>query len=83
MAQSRVAIAWIGYEEVTNDMIDIFSDKYVDTGIDISYYDFRAEKYYNGYVTFKDDVSDGTRLEVNELETKKKRVFIMNGEQFD
>ncbi len=78
IAKSIAALAWVGYEESTSTMIDIISDEYVDVGVDISYYDFGAEKYFNAFVTFKDSVSDQTRLEVNELETKKKRVFIMD-----
>ena len=71
-------LAWVGYEEDSNIMIDILPESEVEIGNDISYYDFKVKAYRNAYVTLTDFGATGTRIEVKEIETKRKRVFIMD-----
>ncbi len=75
---SSETLAWIGYEEKTNDMIDVFSETEIEIGSDISYYDFGAKQYRNGFVTFTDSAASGFRVELKDIETNKTRVFIMD-----
>ncbi len=73
-----ISLAWIGYEETTNIMIDVLPESEIEIGNDISYYDFKAKAYHNAYVIFTDYTAAGLRIEVKDLESAKKRVFIMD-----
>jgi hypothetical protein len=81
LAQLNQAFATIGYEESTENMIDTNVDiSEIEIGSDIIYYDFSAKEYKNAFVELKDDTVSGIRIEVKELETNQKRVFVIDYE---
>ncbi len=69
--------AWGGYEETTNVQIDIPPGNLVRVGREINIYDFSDKKYHNVEVMFMDDIFVGTKLDVKDYETKKRRIFYM------
>lgn len=71
------AYAWAGYEESTNIAIDIPSGSLVRIGREINIYDFGTNSYHTVEINFMEDIFSGTRLEVIDLETNKKRIFYM------
>lgn len=76
---AKNASATIGYEEETNHMIStVNSAEYFDIGDDIMYYDFSVKKYRNGFIEFRDSTTSGTKIIIRELETGKKRVFLLD-----
>ncbi len=74
---STDSFAWAGYEETTNISIDIPSGNLVRIGRQIDVFDFSTNNYHPAEVIFLDDIFSGTRLEVKDLETGKRRVFYM------
>jgi len=70
--------AWSGYEETTNIQIDIPPGNLVRVGREINIYDFSDKKYHNVEVMFMDDIFVGTKLDVKDYETKKRRIFYMD-----
>lgn len=71
------AWSWAGYEEASNAQIDIPPGTTVKIGHQIDIYDLSDQKYHPSEVIFLDDIFVGTRLEVRDLETNKKRIFYM------
>ena len=71
------SFAWAGYEETTNISIDIPPGNLVRPGRQIDIFDFSTNNYHPSEVIFLDDIFSGTRLEVKDLETGKRRVFYM------
>ncbi len=71
------AFAWAGYEESTNVQIDIPPGNLVRVGREISIFDFSDNKYHPMEVIFMEDIFTGTRLEVQDVESDKKRIFYM------
>ncbi len=74
---SPQAFAWAGYEESTNVAIDIAPGNLVKEGREITFYDFGSNRYHTSEVIFVEEIFSGTRLEVNDLDAKKKRIFYM------
>ena len=74
---STNSFAWAGYEENTNISIDIPSGNLVRIGRQIDFFDFSTNNYHPAEVIFVDDIFSGTRLELKDLETNKKRIFYM------
>lgn len=75
----QVAQATIGYEEQGENLIDTIQNVgEINIGDDILYYDFQSKSYKNAFVDFQDSTTAGIRLEVTEIETKDKRVFLFD-----
>ena len=74
------AFAWAGYEESTNIAIDIPPGNLVRVGREVDIFDFKTNNYHPVEVIFMEDIFSGTRLEVQDLETKEKRIFYMERE---
>ncbi len=70
--------AWTGHEDKTNISIDIGPGNLVRDGKEITYYDFSTKNIHSAEVIFIDERFSGSRLEVRDYETKKRRIFYMD-----
>ncbi len=76
----KPAIAWSGYDYDEKTTIEIEPGNLVREGLLIQFYDHKLDKYHAAKITFVDSVSDGTRIQLEDLDSRKERTFIM---QFD
>ncbi len=75
---SKQALAWSGYEPETRNNIEISTGTTVAQGREISFFDFKTNRYHYGEVLLMDSLFSGTRLEIQDFETNSRRVFIMD-----
>ena len=74
---SQNSLAWSGYDQENNTSIEIGPGNLVREGLTITIYDWNTDKHHDVDVIFLEDSFNGTRIEVYDRETKKKRVFEM------
>ncbi len=73
----KLAIAWSGYDYDEKTTIEIEPGNLVREGLLIQFYDYKLDKYHTGKITFVDSVSNGMQIQLEDLESKKDRTFIM------
>ncbi len=71
------AHAWGGYDYDAKTTIDIGPGNLVREGLIIQFYDTKADAYHSAKVILLQETSSGSNLQVEDLETKKIRNFIM------
>jgi pyruvate/2-oxoglutarate/acetoin dehydrogenase E1 component len=71
------ALAWSGYDVDTNKTIDIGDGNLVRENLTITIFDWGTDSYHDVEIIEMESSFNGVRLEVLDLETKKKRVFEM------
>jgi hypothetical protein len=77
---SQNAFAWSGFDNDNNTTIDIGSGELVRTGLTISIFDWSTDDYHDVEVLFLESSFNGTRLEVFDKQTNKKRMFEMESQ---
>ncbi len=71
------SIAWDGYDYANKVEIEIGPGNLVREGLIIQFYDGIDNSHHPAQVLLVESVPGGTRLEIKDLDRKKKRVFIM------
>jgi hypothetical protein len=71
------ALAWSGYDYDNKTDIEIEAGNLIREGLTFQFYDMKNDTYHTGKITFMEPVAGGTRIQLQELETKKERIFIM------
>ena len=77
---TNAAHAWEGYDYESRDRIDIGPGNLVREGLAIQFYDINADDYHTAKVVLMESVAGGTRITMQDLDTKKERIFIMQQE---
>ncbi len=75
---SKSAYAWTGYDYDNKTEIEIGQGNLVREGLLIQFYDSKADNYHTAKVSFMDSIAGGTRIQLQDLDTKKERTFIMS-----
>ncbi len=71
------AFAWSGFDYDNNTSIDIGDGNLVRENLEITIFDWSTDSYHDVEVLEIESSFNGTRLEVLDLETNKKRIFEM------
>ena len=71
------SFAWSGYDYDNKSEIDIGPGNLVREGLVIQFYENKTDDFKTAKVLFSEAIAGGTRLQLQELETKKERTFIM------
>lgn len=71
------SLAWTGYDYDNKTEIEIGPGNLVREGLLIQFYDSKADNYRTAKVLFSDEIAGGTRLQIEDLDAKKERTFIM------
>lgn len=71
------ANAWSGYDYDNKTEIDIGPGNLVREGLVIQFYDNRSDNFHTARVLFSEEIAGGTRLQIQDLDSKKERTFIM------
>jgi Family of unknown function (DUF5334) len=74
---SKRSHAWSGYDYENRSEIDIGAGNLVREGLTIQFYDVKADDYHTAKINLMESVPGGTRIMLQDLDTKKDRVFIM------
>ncbi len=77
LTSSKSALAWNGYDYDNKTEVEIGPGNLVREGLVIQFYDSKADNYHTAKVLFMDSVAGGTRIQLQDLDVKKERVFIM------
>lgn len=75
---TKSVLAWSGYDFDSKTTIEIEQGNLVKEGLIIQFYDYNLDKYHNAKINFIDSVVDGTRIQLEDLDAKKERTFIMH-----
>ena len=71
------SFAWNGYDYDNKTEIEIGPGNLVREGSIFQFYDSKMDNYRTGKILFMDSVAGGTRLQLQDLDSKKERTFIM------
>lgn len=74
------ALAWNGYDYDNKTSIEIGPGNLVREGSMIQFYDSKKDNYVTAKILFMDSVAGGTRIQLEDLDSKKERTFIMESE---
>jgi hypothetical protein len=69
--------AWSGYDYDNKTEIEIETGNLVREGLTIQFYNSKDDKYHAGKVMYMESVAGGTRIQIEDLDMKKERIFIM------
>jgi hypothetical protein len=69
--------AWTGYDYDNKTEVEIGPGNLVREGLVFQFYDSKSDNYHTAKVLFMDSVAGGTRIQLQDLDTKKERIFIM------
>ncbi len=72
--------AWSGYDYENKSEIDVGPGNLVREGLTFQFYDMREDDYHTGKVVTMESVANGTRILLEDLDSKKERIFIMGAE---
>ena len=75
---SHPSLAWTGYDYDNKTEIEIGPGNLVREGLLIQFYDSKIDNYHTAKILFMDEVAGGTRLQLQDLDSKKERTFIMS-----
>ena len=75
------SFAWNGYDYDNKTEIEIEPGNLVREGLVFQFYDSKMDNYRTGKILFMDSVAGGTRLQLQDLDSKKERTFIMKEQQ--
>jgi hypothetical protein len=75
---SNQAKAWSGYDYDNKSAIDIGEGNIVREGLVIQFYDNQDDNFHTAKVLFLESIAGGTQLQVQDLDQKKERTFIMD-----
>jgi hypothetical protein len=75
--KSDPAFSWSGYDFDDETTIEIEEGNLVREGLLIQFYDYKLDKYHAAKIIFIDSVANGTRIQLEDLDAKKERTFIM------
>ena len=74
---TKSALAWSGFDYQNNTSIDIGSGNLVRENLEVTIFDWSDNTYHQVEILVMNESFNGTRLEVRDLETGKKRIFEM------
>jgi hypothetical protein len=74
---TETAVAWTGYDYDNKTEIEIGQGNLVREGMVIQFYDSKIDNFHTGKVLFLDETAGGSRIQIQDLDTKKERTFIM------
>lgn len=74
---SNPSLAWSGYDYENKADIEIGPGNLVREGLTFQFYDMKNDSYHTAKVLFMDSVPGGTRIQLQDMDTKKERVFMM------
>jgi hypothetical protein len=77
---AKPSYAWSGYDYENKSEIEIDKGNYVQEGYVIQFYDAKEDNYHSAKVLFREEVANGTRLQVQDLNTHTERNLIMRDE---
>ena len=69
--------AWSGYDYDNKTQIEIGPGNLVREGLIIQFYDSKIDNYHTAKVLFVDEIAGGTRIQLEDLDLKKERTFLM------
>lgn len=69
--------AWNGYDYDNKTEIEIGPGNTVREGLIIQFYDSKIDNFHTAKVLFMDQAPGGTRIQLQDLDSKKERTFIM------
>ena len=75
---SSSSFAWNGYDYDNKIHIEIGEGNLVRENLTIQFYDSKDDNFHTAKVLYMDSSDGGTRLQVEDLDTKKERTFIMD-----
>ena len=75
------SFAWNGYDYDNKTAIEIGPGNLVREGSVFQFYDAKMDNYRTGKILFMDSVAGGARLQLQDLDSKKERTFIMEEQQ--
>ena len=71
------SFAWDGYDYDNKTAIEIGPGNLVREGSVFQFYDSKMDNYRTGKILFMDSVAGGTKLQLQDLDSKKERTCIM------
>ncbi len=74
---TKACLAWDGYDYDNKTAIEIETGNLVREGLVIQFYDSKANDYHAAKVLFMESDAGGTRIQLQDLDSQKERVFIM------
>jgi hypothetical protein len=74
---SKPSFAWSGYDYDNKTDIEIDSGNLVREGLTFQFYDMKSDSYHTAKVLFIDYTAGNTRIQLQDLDSKKERIFIM------
>jgi hypothetical protein len=74
---SNPSLAWNGYDYDNKAEIEIGPGNLMREGLTFQFYDMKNDSYHTAKVISMDSSAGGTRIQLQDLETKKERVFMM------
>ncbi len=70
-------LSWDGYDYDNKTEIEIGPGNLVREGLIFQFYDSKDDNYHTAKVLFLDETAGGSRIQLQDLDTKKERIFIM------
>jgi hypothetical protein len=77
LLNSVSSYAWTGYDYDNKTEIEIGPGNTVREGLIIQFYDSKIDNFHTAKVLFMDEAPGGTRIQLQDLDSKKERTFIM------
>ncbi len=78
---SQNCYAWNGYDYDNKTEVEIGPGNLIREGMVFQFYDSKDDNYHTAKINFMQPNSMGTEIELEDLDTKKKRVFIMSKDE--
>lgn len=69
--------SWSGYDYENKTEIEISTGNLVREGLTIQFYNSKDDKFHSGKVMYMESVPGGTRIQINDSDSKQERIFIM------
>ncbi len=77
---SKFAAAWTGYDYDSKSTIEISEGNLVREGSVIQFYDYKIDNARTAKILFIDETAGGMRIQLQDLDAKKERTFIMQAQ---
>lgn len=74
---SNPSLAWNGYDYDSKAEIEIGPGNLMREGLTFQFYDIKNDSYHTGKILLMDSMPGGTRIQLQDMDTKKERVFMM------
>ncbi len=71
------SLAWSGYDYDNKAEIEIGPGNLMREGLTFQFYDMKNDSHHTAKVLVMDSIPGGTRIQLQDVDTKKERVFMM------